>query len=423
MINFSVLNSALSDLVGWKQNQIPGFTPISTALQNSTSGYYFNDESWLKPEYIELCYQIFYNTNYPNWVSGQTYQKGQVVTSTVDSNKYIADLETSGTDDPSISADWTIFNPIDNVLIDLQEKGLKRMIEDLTQMKAMNGKTKPLIDNVRFFDGYGNNKDKIIPIGRFVGLELQTTDLSKYLSMRLNRIQTHFTGPVTFDLYLYESGQPNPVDTFTINHTVSGTQWHDLNITLSNYADQPMGGLYYLGYYEDEIQSAGVNAVNYTKFYFDGSNCSSCNPINSHYYRQWSKYASAAPFTINNPDAPANFDPDKVGYILSNNTFGLNAIMYVECDLTQFIIENKNSLVNAWKKATAYQMLRDVSISDRNNRTADNKRNQAFYEVNEGKTLEKEYKDSLKLINFDFSDLDAVCMPCENGNGPKFRTF
>ena len=85
--------------------------------------------------------------------------------------------------------------------------------------------------------------------GKFVGLRIEVANIPD-AAVQLDSVQLYFDSEVTFDLYLFKDGSPTPV--WTQEVTTEADTLTDVVLT-----EKVLNrGIYYLGYFQDDIGSA-----------------------------------------------------------------------------------------------------------------------------------------------------------------------
>lgn len=110
------------------------------------------------------------------------------------------------------------------------------------------------------------------------------------------------------------------------------------------------------------------------------------------------------------------FDLSNVSRVESNN-FGLNLSFTTECDISTIFCDNKERFVDAIGKQRAVDLLKNMVHSTRDNNLSEEVKSMAFSALNGEdniQSLEKQVEEAIDAIDFDFSDLDTPCLPCNN---------
>lgn len=118
------------------------------------------------------------------------------------------------------------------------------------------------------------------------------------------------------------------------------------------------------------------------------------------------------------------WDITKTKYTVDNN-YGLNFELTVRCDLTNFLVQQKDVFALAMRMMTAQKLLEAMSMTTRQNNTGTKvdvlARNELASTTSGGMGFMKRTDDAIKAVGFDVSDLDATCMPCARTAGVKYR--
>lgn len=114
----------------------------------------------------------------------------------------------------------------------------------------------------------------------------------------------------------------------------------------------------------------------------------------------------------------------------SSMCYGINVEVSVGCDLTDFIIRQRNMFQTVLQKQVAYTALRTMAMNPetRVNRSQSNvNRMDILYEL-DGNTsgfrqsgLGYELKEAYKALRLDTQGIDRVCLTCNNG-GVRYRS-
>ena len=145
------------------------------------------------------------------------------------------------------------------------------------------------------------------------------------------------------------------------------------------------------------------------------------------------KYLQVSPFGIHAPldfaAYPEMFDIGEVGYTNTMN-YGMNVEISVGCDLTDFIISQRQIFATVIQKQVAATVLRTLAMNPdvRVNRNQVNvTRDELLYELDGAPTgrasgLGYELKQAYRALSFDTRGLDRICLQCNN-HGVKYRTM
>jgi hypothetical protein len=188
-------------------------------------------------------------------------------------------------------------------------------------------------------------------LGKFVGLRIAPSKGN--VICKIPWIETSFNGVATFNIYLYNTNLPStPIKTKEIT-TVAGAS----NITILDWivADDTTykGGVFYLGYFDDDLTVDEVEVSAYKKDY-DLSNVKISTP----YYR-------IDPISLTNTGATISV----VNESYESDTFGLNIGVDLYVDYTELILRNRNLFWNAIQLQMEERVLMLIKHSTRSNST------------------------------------------------------
>lgn len=215
--------------------------------------------------------------------------------------------------------------------------------------------------------------------------------------------------------------------------TNGGFQWFTLTDCYLPYiADgNNAGGAWYLCYNQNDLPE-GMKGINVSKDW-SREPCGTCNIGNLETWRQLTKYMQISPFAVpalqTFAEYPELWDIERNIYTNTCN-YGINCEVSVGCDLTDFIISQRNLFADALQHQVAYIALRTMAMNPdtRVNRNQSNvSRLDILYEL-DGNTdakhpdgLGQKLKNIYNALEVDTNGLDRICLTCNNG-GVKYRT-
>jgi len=327
--------------------------------------------------------------------------------------------------EPTITGGWEDFwkktNPFTNYLQNIIQDSITNVIDDVLLRKKINYKTKGIFDRIQLFDYPGRIEDKIIKTGRFVGLIIDMKGLSD-LRMRINRIGLQIDSANTdLPIYLYHSSQTTPLQVINVSTTKPGSvEWISSDIILNTYDPSLHDkGVFYLGYYEDDLTGQAIRKE-WSKVY-----CNTCNQRQYYNYTTYSKIANFQPFYV-----PSDLiEADRSLWDIYNNrsvvdsNFGLNLDISVDCDITQFIIDNKDVFSQPIKTTIAYNLIKAMAYNTLNSGLSEKVKQHAMFELStENKeSIRDKQKDVIKALSFDLTGLNSMCLAGER-KGVRHRT-
>lgn len=128
--------------------------------------------------------------------------------------------------------------------------------------------------------------------------------------------------------------------------------------------DNNSGGSWFLCYNQDELPQ-GMEAINVSKDW-SREPCGTCNIGSVEVWRELTKYLQVTPFMYNAPETFAEY-PElwDIAYTMYTNTqnYGLNCEITVGCDLTDFIISQRQIFQDVIQKQVAVTALRALAMN------------------------------------------------------------
>lgn len=227
------------------------------------------------------------------------------------------------------------------------------------------------------------------------------------IKMTIKEVGIQLDENCSVTIYLYHQGAQ--VDTESVTYIGNGqTQWAAVNWEL-------IGEGSYLVFY-DQSQNAGVQSIN--GFYDNIGNTPERPPYCS---EKCFKYFASTQFQVDSvTSTPLSYT--------GGTNHGLNFKVTVECDYTEFILEQKNLFKNLIGYQVAMDMLREMAYNPnvRVNRNASNileSQRMILYEINgDGERdeggLKKDFDDAMKTVQFDETGIDSICLNCKR-RGPR----
>lgn len=433
MIRLQEIQSALMPVVGWRQDYNPQ-NQIDDSLCQSESGLTFQGAHPLCTlENVRSIMPDDYLYRYPEWAAG-AYAAGAKVqyNGTVYKAQRAVVLSDGapGTDDA-----WAEFNMVSDFVQQLTEDGINTAVQQFLQRKQLNNETRNLMERRTLFDGAARLNAVIDPRSKIVGFEIVPVR-AMGVTTKIERIGLQMVGGTgIIKLYLFHSSQVAPVKTIELNYTNAsgGFQWFTPSepIYLPYIGtDTDAGGAWFLCYNQNDLPF-GMQALNVSKDW-SVEPCQTCLGGSIESWRQITKYLQVSPFAISAPEDfaefPEMFDIGEVGYTNTMN-YGINLELSVGCDLTDFIISQRQIFANVIQKQVAATVLRTIAMNPdaRVNRNQVNvTRDELLYELDgapQGRAsgLGYELKQAYDALSLDTSGLDRICLSCNN-HGVKYRT-
>lgn len=434
MIRIKDLNEQLLHLVGWQQSYDTSEVKLSDNLTQSESGMYFQQVHPLLtlPNLMSIA-PDFKNTNFPEHDANSSYKEGVVVTLEDKYYKSIKDVpaNTEITNDEY----WIETNLFSEWLEDKTKASILKLINKFINMKLADKASKSLIENKTLFDGTGRLTNLATNRDRFVGFEVDTVR-SKGVTVKINKIGLQFTRPGKYKVYILHSSCDTPIYSFEFEKLKSNSiEWFKpKEDILLPYESQEIdaGGSWYIGYLQSDLPE-NSQAINRDRDW-STQPCKGCSRQEFLAWQAWSKYIEIHPFYVDEnqllgEDEQMYFDPEIMNFTYDAN-YGINLDVSVYCDLTDFIIKQKQLFQDVIAKQVAVDFLREFAYNPNvrtNRRSINASRTDILYELDGDSSsmkhsgLNYELDLALKALNFSTQGLDRVCLPCVN-HGLKYRT-
>lgn len=440
MYRLKEIQDALLHVVGWEQSYDPA-KAIDNYMTETESGLYFqgahplltlDNMAAIMPDDFVFQYPVW--NMIPEYKAGAKVRHNNKVWIAARDNQNEEPTESDFNDDYG-NPYWQPYNFISDYLERLTRNGIAQMVQTFTQIKGLDKETKNLLERRTFFDGAGRIRATLPNNHKLVGFEIVPVR-SMGITMKIEQIGLQMTGATgVVRMYLFHSSQIDPIKTFDLNFTQTngGFQWFPLTDCYLPYISDAnnAGGSWFLCYNQDELP-AGMEAINVSKDW-SREPCGTCNIGSVETWREMTKYLQVSPFKV---DAPETFEqyPElwDVAYTMYTNThnYGLNCEITVGCDLTDFIISQRQMFQTVIQRQVAAIGLRTLAMNPnvRVNRNQSNAtRMDILYEL-DGNTsgvrpggLGYDLKKAYEALRLDTQGIDRICLTCNN-HGVKYRT-
>lgn len=439
MYRIKEIQDALLHVVGWEQSYNPA-TAIDEALTQTESGLYFQGaHPLLTLANVASIMPDEWGFQYPVWDAITEWKANKVVQYGTDNDGkklyWVAKLDNVGEEPTDGSLYWGKYNILSDYLERLTRNGIATAIQTFTQIKQLDKETRNLLERRTFFDGAGRIRATLQNNHKLVGFEIVPVR-AMGVTAKIEKIGLQMTGGTgVVRMYLFHSSQIDPIKTFDLNFTVTngGFQWFPVEDCYLPYMSDKnnSGGSWFLCYNQDELP-AGMEAINVSKDW-SREPCGTCNIGSVEVWRELTKYLQITPFMYNAPETFADY-PElwDITYTMYTNTrnYGLNCEITVGCDLTDFVISQRNLFQTVIQRQVAAIALRTLAMNPnvRVNRNQSNaSRTDILYEL-DGNTsgvrpggLGYDLKKAYEALRIDTQGLDRICLSCNN-RGVKYRT-
>ena len=433
MYRIKEIQDALLYVCGWEQSYNPK-EAIDSDLTRSESGLMFQGaHPLLTLDTMRAIMPDDWGYQYPEWNSRETYSAGTIVQYDLNGNddelywESIRDNNTNEIPGESVLF-WKPYNILSDFLERVTRNGIATAIQTFTQIKQLDKETRNLLERRTFFDGAGRIRATLQNTHKLVGFEIVPVR-ALGVTAKIEKIGLQMTGGTGIvKMYLFHSSQIDPIKTFDLDFQVKngGFQWFTLEDCFLPYIskDNNSGGSWFLCYNQDELPQ-GMEAINVSKDW-SREPCGTCNIGSVEVWRELTKYLQVTPFMYNAPETFAEY-PElwDIAYTMYTNTqnYGLNCEITVGCDLTDFIISQRQIFQDVIQKQVAVIALRALAMNPnvRVNRYQSNAtRTDILYEL-DGNTsgvrpggLGYQLKKAYEALKLDTQGLDRVCLSCNN---------
>ena len=434
MVRIQEIQEGLLHLIGWRQSYDANDGVISEALTQSESGLYYQDaHPLLTLQNLQNIAPNFSNISYPAHSTEETYAKGVVVT---DSDKHYKSLKAVPENIQITDTEyWIETNPFSEWLETKTKACITKAISCYVNEKVAKGTYKTLCEKKTLFDGTGRIYDTIKNKNNLVGFEIVPIR-AKGVTTKINRIGLQFSEPGDYTILVMHSSLMEPYyqETFT-KRIGNNIEWFtpSQELYLPYETDEiDAGGSWYICYVQSQLPT-GSQAIRKSRDWSKGP-CNECSRHEYETWRIWSKYLEVHPFYVNEELVPVVdeqvqlWDVENNLYDYSTN-YGLNLDITVACDMTDFIIEQRQMFTDYLSKSLAIDFLREFAYNPnvRTNRHSINaSRPDILYEIDgDSSSMKKSglsYQLELasKAIQVSTEGIDRVCLPCVN-HGIKYR--
>ena len=423
MIRIEDIKRELAHVVGWEQGLVPKDL-IADELTETESGLYYQEaHPMVTMENLRAVMPEMDVTIYPMWVETEPYKKGVVIRHA--DLLYRALKQNEGVEPGTDDETWEQVDVVSLWLRSLQDGVTAKMVQTFLQVKSLLKESRPLLERMTFFDGAGRIQNTLPSGQRLVGMEIIPA-YSMGVTAKIERIGLQMTGATgTVRVYLFHSSQPDPiqVEDLEFTKTNGGFQWFTVKDWYMPFISDGnnSGGAWYL-VYDQAALPEGMECVNVAKDW-SREPCGTCNIGSLAAWRTLTKYLSISPFRVRSSETFAEFPElwDIAENVYTNTVnYGLNVEVTVQCDLTDFIIEQRQMFATVLQREMAAKVLRMLAMnpSVRVNRNQSNASHlDLLYEVDGnpqgrktgiGYELEKAYE----ALDLDTRGIDRLCMTC-----------
>lgn len=309
----------------------------------------------------------------------------------------------------------TNFNEV-QALEDFVEECAITTIENVLQKKKLRFETKSILAMTRLMNDKFDRLNKTIKSNRFVGIKFKTYE-DEGIKVNLNKAGFAFDSIQTdFPLYLFHSSKSLRVQIITVPSIdiENSFFWQGIEETILSFYNENtnLGGYWYLGYYEEDLVGQAFSRSTDIK----NSTCLSCNNAEAIYYNSYKSFVTFEGFSVAQGDYIKGelWDESLTNYEKDN--FGLNFQISVNCDFTDFLIQNRLLFTQAIGLQVAVRFYDDLQVAIRNNNISDRLQQIAPHKLHKSVTeddgLYKKLEKAIEEVDFDTSNLYSKCLPC-----------
>ena len=443
MIRIDDIVLGLEHLVGWEQGILPQ-DRVDELLTETESGLTFQAaHPMVTMKNLRSVMPEMSAEDFPKWNRYKFYKAGSIVQHngeifialvnniaqeprTADFNDdFNVDYSKSNGSPVGHAGYWKIFDPVSALLKSLQRQAITQMVQTFLTTKSLLKESKSLLERRTFFDGAGRINATLQSGQRLVGFEIIPA-YSMGVVAKIERIGLQMTGATgKVRVYLFHSSQPDPIQTEDLEFTKQngGFQWFTMKDWYMPYISMgnDSGGAWYLCYNQADLPE-GMECINVAKDW-SREPCGTCNIGSLQGWRELTKFLSISPFKVRSSetfeDFPELWDIKDNVYTNTKN-YGLNVEVSVYCDLTDFIIRERQMFAQVLQKEMAARVIRMLVFNPdvRVNRNQSNASQfDLLYEVDgnpQGREtgLGAELKRAYEALDLDTRGIDRLCLTC-----------
>jgi hypothetical protein len=435
MVRSKDIQKALLGMVGFCQEPSADFSLSDELLQSDTGLYYEQVHPLITLQNLSAIAPDFSKMSIPEFQSGNRLVEGSYVkfggliykVSKTHESDLEPDIDTERFKKVDLFSEWLEKKVRFSIM-----KAVSRFVNDKLQKRTMTS----ICENKTLFDSAGRLSDTIKNSNSFVGFEIVPLR-GVGVTTKINKIGLQFTKPGDYKLYVFHSSSYTPVSVIEVTKKKEGFEWITLDDLYLPYsgANTDSGGSWYIGYLQSELPE-GSKAIRKSKDWSKGP-CSSCSRSEYISWQAWSRNIEIHPFRVSETVISKDngeitmWDVENNQYTYDTN-YGLNMEVSVMCDVTDFIIQQKQIFVDVIMKQFGVDMLREFAYNSdvRVNRRAINVgRMDILRELDGGENLDinkmslcSQLEQAYSALEISTEGMSRACMPCRN-NGVKYVTL
>lgn len=310
---------------------------------------------------------------------------------------------------------------IESYLDEVETEAIQELLNDIEVSRQLGNDGNTLATNDIIYN-VGTRKQTIINESRFCGVMFELKN-EIGINAIINRVGLYLTGGATnLDLYLFHSSQSQVVQKFQFNSTAANSfSWDDIRIQLEIDNGVIAGGVWYLGYYQDDLSAQSIQAVRYKAMNFDLGYCFSCDKgVSQAKYESITKHLGLKGFYVPQPSLPVDKDEmfnTDVAVKTNSNNWGFNFNISIGCNLSQFWIDNRRKLANCIGLSVAIKVLEMMKFSSQINNIEEGVKIMIIRDLEGAQDtrntpLWAKRKAAMKALKLDQGGINKACLPC-----------
>ena len=292
------------------------------------------------------------------------------------------------------------------------------MFNDILQYRQGKQYAKSLLQKSVLLNRTGYINDGIVNRNRFVGFQLRVKAATG-LRLVIDEIGLQFKNAETFEMYLFHTSKEDYLQKFEVTTTGNGAwKWQVQELILQSFkSGEYHGGAFVLGYYQEDLTGMAINMSN---FNWHKGECGSCNGSKKANWDAIKSYINVYPLYV--PEGSyvkeKMFDIAEDAFFTPTESFGLNLKLTVDCDLTEFFIENKMTFKNLLALKVTHKILLMMQFSQETNYVEENLKMMIIRALEGDKetnyyNIPQQYRFELKGVQYDTAGINQSCLPCE----------
>ena len=419
-------------LVGWQQDYNPAKAIDDDLLQTESGLLYQQAHPLVTLDNIRAIMPDDFAYQYPAWKDTETYEIDAKVRHK--GKTWIATQEVTGVEPTDNAEGWQPYDMVSDYIRQQVRVGIAQTVQQFLQTKSLLKDSKPLLERRTFFDGSGRINNTQPNQQRLVGFAINPVR-SMGVTAKIERIGLQMKGATgKVRLYLFHSSQAEPVYTEELEITKGNGsfQWFNVSNWYMPYISDgnDAGGTWYLCYNQSDLPE-DMEAINVAKDW-SREPCGTCNIGSVEAWRELTKYLAITPYKVPVGDDFATYPEmwDEEAIIWTNTcNYGMNVEVSVACDLTDFIIRERQVFATVLQRQVAYTLLRTMAMNPdvRVNRNQSNVSQQnILYELDgnpQGREngLGMQLRKAYEALDIDTRGIDRICLTCRPV-GLRYRT-